>query len=246
MAIVLFTDFGSADIYVGQVKAVLHELAPGQAVIDLLHDVPAFDIPAAAHLLAACVNRFAAGTVFLAVVDPGVGTARDAVVLEADGRYLTGPDNGLLSVCAARANAATCWTIAWRPAGTSASFDGRDVFAPIAAGLACRTWLQQPLKPKSGLDVDLGGAALPQVIYIDHFGNAYTGIPASSVRHDVCLRVRGERVAYQRVFAEAPPDAPFWYENSLGLVELAVNRGSAAKQLGLRIGEAVLLEQGVG
>src|SRR5512133_1983272 len=114
MAIALFTDFG-ADLYVGQVKAVLLEHAPLVPVIDLMHDAPAFDVAAGAHLLAACVPRFAPGSVFLAIVDPGVGTARAAIVMECDGRYLVGPDNGLMSVCAARSAVARCWSIAWRP-----------------------------------------------------------------------------------------------------------------------------------
>src|SRR5512140_2200999 len=98
MTIVLFTDFGTGDIYVGQVKAVLQRLAPDVALIDLLHDAPAFSVRASAHLLAALAERFAEDTVFLAVVDPGVGGARDAVVVRADERCYVGPDNGLLSV----------------------------------------------------------------------------------------------------------------------------------------------------
>jgi len=245
MAIVFFSDFGSSDIYVGQVKAVLSERAPAQSVIDLLHDAPAFDIAASAHLLAACLHRFSAGSVFLAVVDPGVGSERDAVVVRADGRYLVGPDNGLLSVCAARAAAAvTCWSIVWRPTGASASFHGRDLFAPIAAAIASGSWPEEHLEAKPALDVNLGGGALPTIIYIDHFGNACTGIPARGVRHDACFIVAGERLAYQRVFLEAGRGVPFWYENSLGLVEIAVNCGSAAKALGLHIGQAVMVDSG--
>src|SRR3990172_5869896 len=106
MDIVLFTDFGSSDTYVGQVKSVLHRLAPQAAVIDLTNDLPPFNVRAAAHLLDALKNAFSEGSVFLCVVDPGVGTARGTLVLEADGRRYVGPDNGLLSVVAARAAAA--------------------------------------------------------------------------------------------------------------------------------------------
>ena len=99
--ILLFTDFGADDIYVAQVKAVLAQ-QPGTPILDLLHRVPNFNARAGAHLLAALQERFPAGSVFLAVIDPGVGSERDAVVVEADDKWYVGPDNGLLSVVAAR------------------------------------------------------------------------------------------------------------------------------------------------
>src|SRR5512140_3370099 len=98
MSIFLFTDFGAADIYVGQVKAVLQQRASTVPVIDLLHDAPAFNVQASAHLLAALSLQLPPGSVALAVVDPGVGGVRDAVALLADGNWFIGPDNGLLSV----------------------------------------------------------------------------------------------------------------------------------------------------
>jgi S-adenosylmethionine hydrolase len=180
--------------------------------------------------------------VFLAVVDPGVGSARDAVVVRAGGRYLVGPDNGLLSVSAARAAAAACWSIVWRPEGMPASFPGRDLFAPVAAAVARGAWPRERLEPKPGLDIDFGAGPFAQVIYIDHYGNAFTGIPAAGVRHDACIHVAGRRIRHGRVFAEAEPGVAFWYENSLGLVEIAVSCDSAAKQLGLRVGQPVTLE----
>src|SRR5262245_43152944 len=131
--IVLFTDFGADDIYVAQAKAVLFEQAPGTLVLDLLHNVPNFDAKAGAHLLAALQSQFPAGCVFLAVVDPGVGSMRDATLLEADGKWYVGPDNGLLSVVAARAAKARNWRIIWRSQALSSSFHGRDLFAPVAA-----------------------------------------------------------------------------------------------------------------
>src|SRR5512138_140474 len=135
--IALYTDFGADDIYVAQVKSVmLEELAGRVPIVDLLHSVPAFDIAAGAHLLAALQTRFPRGTVFLAVVDPGVGSERDAAVVEADGKWFVGPDNGLLSVAAARATEARTWRILWRPPALSVSFHGRDLFAPVAAWIA--------------------------------------------------------------------------------------------------------------
>src|SRR5262245_57403907 len=99
--IVLFTDFGADDLYVGQVKAALLSEFPAAVIVDLLHDAPNFRVEPSAHLLAALQERFPRGGVFLAVIDPGVGGAREAVVVQADGRWYVGPDNGLLSVVAA-------------------------------------------------------------------------------------------------------------------------------------------------
>ena len=240
MAIVLFTDFGAGDLYVGQIKAVLQRLAPPIAVIDLLHDAPAFNVRASAHLLAALVGHFAQDSVFLAVVDPGVGGTRSAIVMQADERWYVGPDNGLLSVVGARATKGHCWRIVWRPEQLSASFHGRDLFAPVAATLAAqgglpKTWTEQC----KGLDVEFGGDDLPEIIYLDHYGNAHSGIRASGIPRDAQLVLGAARLAFARIYSEAPGAAPFWYENSQGLVEIAVNCGSAAQSLGLKIGDAI-------
>lgn len=240
MAIVLFTDFGSGDLYVGQVKAVLQRLAPPIAVIDLLHDAPAFNVRASAHLLAAMVGSFGEESVFLTVVDPGVGGARDAVVMQADGRWYVGPDNGLLSVVGARAAKGDCWRVVWQPEPLSASFHGRDLFAPVAATLAVQGGLPKAWFEHTGrLNVDFGGDDLPEIIYIDHYGNAHTGIRASGIPREARLALGESRLPFARVYAEAAEGAAFWYENSQGLVEIAVSCGSAAQRLGLSIGNAV-------
>ena len=145
--IVLFTDFGVRDPYVGQVKARLAEHAPGQPIIDLLHEVPDFNPHAGAHLLAAFAAGFPPGSVFLAVVDPGVGTPRDAVVAMAGGRWFVGPDNGLLSVVSARHPDTRLWRITWQPKGLSATFHGRDLFAQIAAEIARGEFPADKLSP---------------------------------------------------------------------------------------------------
>ena len=240
MAIVLFTDFGSGDLYVGQVKAALQRLAPGMSVIDLLHDAPAFNVRASAHLLAAMVGCFAEGSVFLTVVDPGVGGARNALVVCADDRWYVGPDNGLLSVIWARAAKGDCWRIVWRPKQLSASFHGRDLFAPVAATLAVQGGLPKGWFEDVGtLDVEFGGDDLPEIIYVDHYGNAHTGIRASGIPREALLAVGERRLSYARVFSEMAAGEAFWYENSQGLVEIAVSCGSAARLLGLKIGDAM-------
>jgi len=238
--IVLFTDFGALDPYVGQLKAALVREAPaGTALIDLLHEAPRFDVASGAHLLAALHTAFPAGSIFVCVVDPGVGAARAAALVRADDKWFVGPDNGLLSVLAARATGAETWQVSWRPPGLSASFHARDLFAPIAAALARGEFPAARVRPVHGLDVRLPAGDLAQVIYIDHYGNAMTGLRAGSLAHDRELEVAGRRLAYTRIFAEAPAGQPFWYDNSIGLIELAIERASAAAALGLRIGDAV-------
>jgi len=238
--IVLFTDFGADDIYVAQMKAVLaQQTDSGMPIHDLLHRVPNFDARAGAHLLAALQRWFPTGSVFLAVVDPGVGGAREPIVLEADGKAYVGPDNGLLSVVAARADKARAWRIVWRPAVLSASFHGRDLFAPVAGRIAAGKLARDKLEEMPALDIQLGAGDLAEVIYIDHYGNALTGLRAGNVSRSAKLEIGNHPLAYARVFADAPAGSAFWYENSVGLVEIAVSGGSAAERFGLRVGAAI-------
>ncbi|HET7033116.1 MAG TPA: SAM-dependent chlorinase/fluorinase, partial [Casimicrobiaceae bacterium] len=164
--IVLFTDFGADDVYVGQLKAALLEHLPaGMAIVDLLHSVPRYQARAGAHLLAALQSRFPAGAVFVAVVDPGVGTPRDAVVVHADDKWYVGPDNGLLSVVSARATKSRASRIVWRPQALSASFHGRDLFAPVAALIAQRRLAADRIEAIEGLSLQFGAEDLSEVIY---------------------------------------------------------------------------------
>jgi S-adenosylmethionine hydrolase len=238
--IFLFTDFGAAGLYVGQVKAVLQSGAPREAVIDLLHEAPAFNVKASAHLLAALAARLPAGSVTLAVVDPGVGGPRQPVAVAADGRWFVGPDNGLISVAAARATRREVYSIGWRLRALSASFHGRDLFAPVAAMLA-RGGRRQAKLGKARLSVNLGPGDLAEIIYVDPFGNLVTGLRAAGVGSGRRLAVGGRTVRHARVFSEVRPGEVFWYENSIGLVEIAASSASAQQALGLRIGAPVAL-----
>ena len=240
--IFLFTDYGTADIYVGQVKAVLEQRAPGVPVIDLLHQAPPFNVRAGAHLLAALIRPLRAGDVVLAVVDPGVGGARDAIAVRAGSCWLVAPDNGLASVAAARADDAALFTIGWRPQALSVSFHGRDLFAPVAAMLARGDRAGARLETRATLSWDLGPEDLAEIVYLDHFGNAMTGLRARNLPPGARLVVAGRAIAYTRVFSDAPGDEPFWYENSIGLAEIAGNKHSAAHRLGLAVGQQVTIE----
>ena len=239
--LVLFTDYGWQDPYVGQVKAVLAGQAPGVPVIDLLHAVPDFNPHAGAHLLAALCRDLPSGAVVLAVVDPGVGGPREAVVVEAEGRYFVGPDNGLLSVLAGRAQRSRTWRIAWRPESLSDSFHGRDLFAPIAAWIASGDFPVDRLAPVDALQVQFDTAELPRILYIDHYGNAWSGIRGGLAEPGSSIEVKGNVLPWRRVFVEAGKGEVFWHVNSAGLIEIAANRASAADKLGLKVGDPVRL-----
>lgn len=232
--IALFTDFGPEGPYAGQMQAILAAGAPGVPVVSLMHDAPAFNARASAYLLAALIEPFPVPAVFVCVVDPGVGSNRKPLLLKADGRWFTGPDNGLLTVVARRASHAEWHEILWRPKPLSASFHGRDLFAPVAAMLA-RGELPEtrPFTPSVGMDWPDDPA---EVIYIDRYGNAMTGMRAACLDDAAILRIGDARIAHARTFAEAGPGTCFWYENSMGLVEIAANRASAATLLDLGIG----------
>jgi S-adenosyl-L-methionine hydrolase (adenosine-forming) len=237
--ILLFTDFGLAGPYTGQVKAVLQQRAPEVPVIDLFADAPMQNPKAAAYLLAAYSTWFPAGSVFLCVVDPGVGGERPPVMVKADGRWFVGPGNGLFEIVMRRAQSAEAWEIAWQPEQLSASFHGRDLFARVAAMIAkSEAVASKPIEASRFRQRDWPDDLL-EVVYVDHYGNAMTGARVSAVRKDDTLSVNGKFVQPARTFSDRPKGAAFWYENSNGLLEIAVNQGRADQELGLAIGTPV-------
>jgi S-adenosyl-L-methionine hydrolase (adenosine-forming) len=237
--IVLFTDFGLEGPYTGQVKAVLYRTAPGVPVVELFADAPAGRPKPAAYLLAAYGIWFPPGTVILAVIDPGVGGPRPPVIAESDGRWYVGPDNGLFELVMRRAERARSWEILWRPETLSASFHGRDLFAPVAGRLARgERPTQEPRAPEIGRHADWPDD-LPEIVYVDRYGNAMTGLRANLLQNGARLAVSGRVLRHARTFSDVPPGEAFWYENSNGLVEIAVNSGRAAETLQLAIGSPV-------
>ena len=238
-----FTDFGPGGPYTGQMVAVLGAEAPGVPVVDLLALAPRFSPLPAAYLLAALAEFMPGNTAFVAIVDPGVGGDRAALALRTDRHWFVGPDNGLLAVVARRARGRVLWQVDWRPPHLSDSFHGRDLFAPLAARIATA-------EPVAASHVDLDaiqGADWPddlaQIIFVDHYGNCFTGLRAATMARDEAIWVRDRRLGFARTFSAVGPGQAFWYENSNGLVELAVNGGSAAQVLGLRPGDPVRLEK---
>ncbi len=241
--ILLFTDFGVRGPYVGQLRAVLAQQAAAVPVVELFSDAPAFRPELAAYLLAAYVAEFPPGSVFLCVVDPGVGSqARKPIALKIDGRWFVGPDNGLFNVVAMRAQAiaeAEWWDILWRPELLSASFHGRDLFAPIAARLACG-------ESFSGESVDFATRIksgwpdeLAKIIYIDAYGNAMLGVRARQLSKRATVVIAEKPLSRVATFSDVAVGKSFCYENANGLLEIAVNQGSASLLYGLKVGDDV-------
>ncbi|MCG6970575.1 MAG: SAM-dependent chlorinase/fluorinase [Gammaproteobacteria bacterium] len=245
--IALFTDFGVSGPYVGQMKAVLFQQAPGVPVVDLFSNAPAFEPQLSAYLLAAYINEFPQGSVFLCVVDPGVGNPlRRPVIVKVDERWFVGPDNGLFNVICTRAKnpqAIQWWQITWQPPKISNSFHGRDLFAPVAARLAMAELPDcKELDPLQCID-NTWPQELAKFVYIDAFGNAMTGIRAQALECHSRLIVKGHILSWARTFSEVPTGAGFWYENANGLVEVAINQGRADRMLDIHAGDRVFIER---
>lgn len=244
--ITLLTDFGTADGYVGELKGVLAANAPGATLVDIAHDVAPQDVEAARLALARYWQRFPIGTVHLVVVDPGVGSSRLALAVESEGRFLVGPDNGALSPALLHAGA-RCVVLPV-PHGAAPTFHGRDVFAPVAAELACGRALDslgEPwtspvvLRTPEAVRRD-DGAVAGVVISIDRFGNAVTNLVAW---RGGTIEVAGRRLALSGTYADVAPGTPLALVGSSGLVEIAVRDGSATQMLGIRRGTEVLLSE---
>ena len=242
--ITLLTDFGTADGYVGEMKAVLATLATGATIVDVAHDVTPHDVDGARLALARYWRRFPEGTVHLFVVDPGVGSARGALATSSEGRYLVGPDNGVLSPALLHAGA-RCVSLAVPPAAAP-TFHGRDVFAPAAAQLALGAALEtlgaaveDPIirrTPEATRRDD--GAVQGAVITVDRFGNAVTNLLAMRGGQ---VQVNGVSLVLRRTYADVAQGEAVALVGSSGLVEIAVRDGSAAERLGLSRGAPVTL-----
>ena len=238
--IVLFTDFGPTGPYTGQTVAALHKIAPHVPVIDLLSDAPAFDPRASAYLLAALICDFPDESVFLGIVDPGVGGDRVPVIVKAAHQWFVGPDNGLFDIVLRHSDRtdAGAWRITHKPERLSASFHGRDLFAPVAATIALGRAVPGEQIAMGDLRRTGWSDDLAEIIYIDHFGNAMTGIRAHTLPSGTALRYSNTAIPHARVFSDVETGALFWYENANGLAEIAVNQ-RRADEFGLGVGAPV-------
>jgi S-adenosyl-L-methionine hydrolase (adenosine-forming) len=242
--IALLTDFGQQDHYVGVMKAVIAGIAPDAVVIDISHAVPPQSILAGQRLLRASVPYFPPGSIFLAVVDPGVGTARRPLAVRAGAHTFVGPDNGLFTPWLPGDVAIELTAPECRLAQTSSTFHGRDVFAPAAAHLAAGlpidrlgprltdpVLLQAP-QPRVRRD----GTIVGEIVYVDHFGNLITNI--TGITGGTTL-FRDRQLPLRATYGSAGPGEVLALIGSEGELELAVRDGSAAAQLRAHLGEQV-------
>lgn len=236
----LFTDFGIGSHYLGQLKARLLSERVKQPVIDLCSDAPVFNPRASAYLLASFLPYIPPATLFLCVVDPGVGSDRRALLVKNSFFWFLGPDNGLLSRAVTHLTDAEIQTVELPElSDRSRTFDGRDYFAPAAALLCNGAAVPgKPVQPDNVIGADWPDQ-LPEVIYLDSYGNAVTGLSGRGLADDTGLRIAGRTLQHADTFSRVSPGTPFWYVNANGLVEIAVSCGNAAQQLGLSIGMRV-------
>jgi len=240
--VTLLTDFGLADSYVAEVKGVLLTRAPGATLIDISHQVPPGDVRAGQYLLARAWRRFPAGTVHLAIVDPGVGTARRALAAAAEGHLFVAPDNGLLSFLPKPR-----FVSLEIPGAAAPTFHGRDVFAPAAAALASGARIESlgsPVTDATHAPLPTphhdGTAVMGEVLYVDRFGTLISNIPGPDVEPGVRIRVAGTDVgALRRTFGDVERGTLVAFVGSGGTVEVAVRDGSAARLLGVGVGAEV-------
>lgn len=243
--ITLLTDFGTADGYVAELKGVIVTAAPGVEIVDLSHDISPHDVEGARLAVARYWRRFPPGTVHVVVVDPGVGSSRAAIAVSCDGRFLVGPDNGVLSpaLLAPTARAVSLPV----PAEAAPTFHGRDVLAPAAAALSRGMPLESLGVPWPGPVVrrtpeparEPDGRLRGEVIHVDRFGNAVTNLVG--VRSGV-IHLGARRIPVARTYADVEPGAAVALVGSSGLLEVAVRDGSAAVILGLGRGTVVWME----
>ena len=256
--ITLLTDFGTQDAFVGIMKGVILRINPTVTLVDLSHDIPPQDIVAGALILRSAAAFFPPGTIHVAVVDPGVGSARRALLVETHAAFFIGPDNGLLSLAAPAETVVRITHLTnaeYFLQSPSHTFHGRDLFAPTAAHLSLGTAPERfgpaipamarlTLPPVKSGETGLIGS----VIYIDHFGNVITNITAADLQPFSkegllvsinTMRIQGIVLSY----AAVETGAPAALINSWGLLEIAVRNGSAAQHFGVLVGQPIHLTE---
>ena len=257
--ITLVTDFGAQDYFVGAMKGVILSLNPDATIIDITHEIPPQDIQAAAFNLLSCYADFPAGTIHVAVVDPGVGSNRHALMIECTNQFFVGPDNGLFSWIIEREGNGSAWQITKEQffrKPVCSTFHGRDVFAPVAAALSTGTPPKDfgpplenlvtlaSLSPRTTADAIEGS-----IIHIDRFGNCVTNFTAEHIKEErvaagAKLIVNDKQIdSFRRIFADqdGAKNELIALVGSAGFVEIAVQNASAAATLSAKRGDSVLL-----
>lgn len=251
----LLSDFGLSDVYVGVMKGAIAQINSVLTIVDLTHQIPPQNIVAARFCLMNAYPYFPNSTVHVAVVDPGVGSSRRAIAVEFSGGFLVGPDNGLFSGVLSQSPAIKAVeltnTYYWRTAEPSATFHGRDIFAPIGAHLASGVALD-----KMGQEIDLATlvqVAIPKctvtasgvagcIQYIDFFGNLITNIPGAYVQGKVwSVIASGVTIPACQTYSESEQGA-LALIGSHGWIEIAINRGNAQTDLQLNYLDSVQVQ----
>lgn len=251
MIIALLTDFGTRDHFVAAIKGTILSINPVAAIIDISHEVPTFDVTAAAFILSACRKDFPEETIFVSVVDPGVGSSRKPILAVSENRYFIAPDNGVIGFAVpAGADVFEITNVNYFRHPVSGSFHGRDIFAPAAAHLSLGVE-PHDFGPRV---TDFIGIALPvphesaagkicgEIIYFDHFGNIITNFPNSLIARGKAVEI-GDTVVgdKRRFFAESTAENLFIIAGSSGFIEISMNRKSARDLLGARRGQEIKL-----
>jgi S-adenosylmethionine hydrolase len=265
--ITLTTDFGLQDAYVAALKGVILSTNPSATIVDICHSIEPQNIRQAAFVLSTVYGYFPRGTIHTVIVDPGVGSERRAMVLRTEEAFFVAPDNGVLSYVLLDASAGKTPSNAGLmelPPGlqaveitnpefwhhpVSATFHGRDVFAPVAAHLSLGTPVHRFGDPVTSLNVlpvprphiHGEGTLTGCVLHIDAFGNVVTNIREEHLPSGVpCIQVAGHRiVSVSSTYASAEPGQPIALMGSSGYLEIAVRNASAASVLGVQIGDGV-------
>lgn len=243
------TDFGTRDYYVAAMKAVILSINPDVNFIDITHEIEPQNITSAAFVLSACYAEFAAGTIFVCVVDPGVGSSRRAIAAASNGHIFVGPDNGLFSlVLGAETKIVSIENDRYFRKPVSPTFHGRDIFAPVAAHLSAGAdfddvgpLINDPITLSNIRSCRTSESVIEgSVIHIDRFGNIVTNITAVEVGPEFKLEIAGRSITdVRRFYAGSPVGEPFVIAGSAGFIEVSINGGSAANELNMKMGSPV-------
>ncbi|MEI6128628.1 MAG: SAM-dependent chlorinase/fluorinase [Planctomycetota bacterium] len=245
--VVLLTDFGTRDPYVGLMKGMVLKNQPSATLVDLTHDVPPQDVAVGAFLLRSAIDRFPTGSIVLAVVDPGVFTTRRILCGVRHGMYWIAPDNGLLGEVWALPGTGELRQVDLIHLGfcfTSRTFHGRDVLAPLAGNLAAGRVGFTSVGPRveDPVVLPLLDSGSPRVVFVDAYGNLVTNVPASAIARVRSVQIAGRSMPIRGTYGEVAKGSLLALINSYDLLEIAENQGSAANTLGLGCGAEVTLE----
>ena len=258
--ITLLSDFGLKDPYVAEMKAVILSIHPQARIVDITHEIEKFNTCIGAFVLASATPYFPAGTIHVAVVDPGVGTKRRPIIVETKRSYYVGPDNGLLMLAAQKEGVGHVYHVnnpQYMLPQVSRTFHGRDIFAPVAAHLARGSppsefgpEIQDHVFPKFAKPRVRKGELLGEVLHIDDFGNIVSNISAEDlekmdIREGGSLRVKldGETLTLKlcSAYGEVPAKTPLAIIGSGDFLEVSINQGSASRTFKVKIGDPVCI-----